>query len=250
MSCQIIKSTIKEGKAVPDSPFLRVSEFFYDTIQGEGVCTGHPATFLRLQNCTLNCTWCDTKEVWRKGNPYTIIELLDRIYVHRLDMKLKKGQHLVITGGSPLMQQKNLITFIKAFIRRFGFKPFIEIENEAVIIPDVELVSLIDCWNNSPKLASSGNNNAYKPKVLKVLSRLPNSWFKFVVTCPEDWEEIQTKYIFTGLISKNQVILMPEGATIAELQKNREKVVEICVENNVRYSTREHVVIWDKKTGV
>jgi organic radical activating enzyme len=57
----------------PNEPFLNVAEFFMDTIQGENF-VGYPAAFLRLQNCTMGCLWCDTQEVWRRGNPYTLAE--------------------------------------------------------------------------------------------------------------------------------------------------------------------------------
>ena len=65
-----------------------------------------------------------------------------------------------------------------------------------------------------------------------------------------DWQEIKRDFLDTGLIQKNQIILMPLGATREELLQNRQRVVDIAVRENVRYSTREHVILWDKKTGV
>ena len=43
---------------------------------------------------------------------------------------------------------------------------------------------------------------------------------------------------------------MPEGATREELKKNREFVVDMAITNNVRYCTREQIVLWDNKIGV
>lgn len=37
----------------------QVNEIF-DSIQGEGVLVGTPATFIRLQGCTVGCHWCDS----------------------------------------------------------------------------------------------------------------------------------------------------------------------------------------------
>lgn len=240
--------------AITHAGFLEVSEFFCDTIQGEGVNMGSPAAFLRLQHCTLNCAWCDTQEVWKEGNPYSFDELfrLMEDSAFALIGKLWSGQHLVITGGSPLKQQMQLINFIEEFIRRYDFKPYIEIENECTIMPAPALIKLVDCWNNSPKLANSGNSNhaRFKPKVLATLSMLMNSWFKFVITNEDDWDEIETDFLKTLLMVRQQIILMPQGETRAELEANREGVLQIAIANNVRYSTREHVVIWDKKTGV
>lgn len=251
---QIITAFPEEKKEIQKdtTDFLRISEFFYDTIQGEGINIGHPAAFLRMQNCTLNCSWCDTKEVWRYGNPYTFDELFNLIDQSNLISKLLTGQHLVFTGGSPMLQQDNLYLFITSFMKRYGFKPYIEVENECTRMPKAPIIGLINCWNNSPKLTSSGNKFElrYKPDIIKLISSLSNAWFKFVVTNDDDWLEIEEGFIGPGLIRKDQIILMPQGAIREELERNRPIVVELAVENGVRYSTREHIIIWDKKTGI
>jgi len=237
-----------------DNGFLEISEFFCDTIQGEGVNMGCPAAFLRFQGCVLDCGFCDTQEVWRFGNPYSFMELYEMMEHPEFDLirKLRVGQHLVITGGSPLKQQFQLLSFIQGFVERYGFVPYIEIENECTIMPSTLLTKYISCWNNSPKLINSGNSNAarFKFHVLQKLAALSNSWFKFVVSKQEDWDEIEVDFIKILLIKKSQIILMPQGATREELERNRETVLNIAIEQGVRYSTREHVVIWDKKTGV
>lgn len=235
-----------------EDSFLEVAEFFCDTIQGEGINIGHPAAFLRLQHCTQSCAFCDTTEVWRFGNPYLHSELYDLMDKHDLPRKLLEGQHLVLTGGSPLRQQQSLINFIDGFVERYGFKPYIEVENECTLMPDDDMIDLVDCWNNSPKLSNSYNSPAsrYHPDILKVLSCLNNSWFKFVVSETADWKEIEESFIEPGIIERGQIILMPMGATRDELQKNREIVINLAIHENVRYCTREHIVVWDKKTGI
>lgn len=253
MSKVLIKGNPTFKKSVPaDSIFINVAEFFCDTIQGEGVNIGIPAAFFRVQGCTQACIWCDTQEVWRFGNPYTIEEIFKIMEDADLIRKFKEGQHFVFTGGSPLLQQKKIIALIEAFIDVYGFKPYIEIENESVLLPNDKMIEFVDCWNNSPKLENSFNARdfRYQPTVLRRLSSLPNSWFKFVVTGDTEWKEIEEDFLKPGLIKKDQVILMPLGATQEELFLNRESVIEIAVRENVRYSTREHIVLWNKKTGV
>lgn len=232
--------------------FLNVSEFYFDTIQGEGVWTGHPAAFLRLQGCTLNCKFCDTTEVWRHGSPFSYTELLDLIEKNGLHEKLQSGQHLVVTGGSPLLQQDHLYDFIYAFYKRFMFKPFIEIENECVLMPKMPLLGVVNCWNNSPKLTNSNVafESRYKAEIVNYMSQLDNSWFKFVITLQDDWNEIDVAFLLPDLIKKNQIILMPEGVTEEEIKPKREMVIEMAIENNVRYCTREHIVVWGRRTGI
>jgi 7-carboxy-7-deazaguanine synthase len=233
-------------------PYLEVAEFFYNTIQGEGIHLGHPAAFLRMQHCTQNCWWCDTKAVWRAGNPYCFDDLFAMIDNTDLVAKLGLGQHLVLTGGSPLKQQEGLTLFLQAFISRYGFKPFIEVENECTLMPSDAFTQLIDVWNNSPKLRHSGNRDSlrYRPDIIRFLASLPNAWFKFVIVDKKDWEEIEASFLKPRLIQRHQIILMPLGSDQVELQNHRELVVEMAIRENVRYCSREHIVLWNRRTGV
>lgn len=252
MSKQLIEAFPKEQKQPATFPYLEVSEFFYDTIQGEGINMGHPAAFLRLQHCILSCTWCDSEEVWREGNPYGIDGLIQMIIGSGLGGKLIDGHHLVLTGGSPLKQQTALVYFVEELTKTLGMLPYIEIENECVIKPFKTLIPLVSCWNNSPKLSNSGNSRfgRYKPDVIGMTASLENSWFKFVVTCDCEWEEIQMDFLDTNLITKEQIILMPQGQTREELKESMLQTVEMAIKYGVRYTSREHITLWDKKTGV
>lgn len=239
-------------KKVEGEDKLIIAEMFADTLQGEGVNAGVPSTFIRLQGCTLQCVWCDTLDVWPHGNEYSFEEVFKMFEEIDLIKKFRNGQHLILTGGSPLKQQKRLYNFLQAFYHKYGFYPYTEIENESVLMPDPNLAGLIVCWNNSPKLANSGMKERarYKPEVIKDLAQRPNSWFKFVVASEDDWDEINGYYLKTDLIDKSQIILMPEGQTQEELMKTRELTADIAIREGVRFSDRTHVVIWNKKTGV
>jgi len=237
-------------KKVEGEDKLAIAEMFADTLQGEGVSSGQVSTFLRLQGCTLSCCFCDTLDVWPLGNEYSFGEILDLFETNKLVDKFQLGQRLILTGGSPLKQETRLIKFLHLFQDRFGFLPIIEVENEAVLMPDAELVAMTHQWNNSPKLANSGmrKNVRVKPDVIRLMSTFHNSWFKFVVSGPEDWEEIVEDYL--PYIRKDQIILMPEGATQQELNERREMIVDMAIKHQVRFSDRLHVTVWNKKTGV
>ena len=255
MALQIIPFSTEEKPmlGVPKGSYcLNVSEFFCDTIQGEGINVGAPAAFLRLKGCVLKCEYCDTAEVFKYGSWYSIKQLLDMIEISGLHKKLLNGQHLVFTGGSPLMQQSGIFNFIMDFYKRFGWTPYMEIENECVLKPDTLLIPWIACWNNSPKLTNSGIDfeKRYKPEVIAMTARFPNSWFKFVVSSEDDWNEIDVGFLMPEFLHKSQIILMPKGDTRAELEYTRPIVVQMAIENNVRYCTREHIILWDKKNGI
>jgi len=72
-----------------------VNEIF-QSIQGEGVLAGTPATFIRLQGCSVGCTWCDTKYTWTKGGKQmTVDEILATCKPIR--------PLVVVTGGEPTL---------------------------------------------------------------------------------------------------------------------------------------------------
>lgn len=249
---------IEYGKKVPVEALasfgeesLAVSEFFFDTIQGEGMSVGQPAAFLRLSGCPVGCKFCDTEAVWKSTNKVKIEWLVDQIVESGLGEKLEKGDEiLVVTGGSPLAQQKHLLDFLKALDERLEKYPYVEVENEAYFEIGDELKDYVHWWNNSPKLANSQVPIQKRFRYDAIKSIPSNSTFKFVVKDESDWQEIEGYYLNSGLIQKHQICLMPMGADQAEYFANREKVVELAVKHGVRYSPREHIAIWNKKTGI
>jgi len=248
----IITAFPKEKRIPSDNNLvLNVAECFSRTVQGEGINTGTPSTFLRLQHCTLSCGFCDTTEVWRQGNPYTISEILDIWEKEGVVEDLQNGHHLVLTGGSPILQEKRLLELLQQFNRKYHFRPYTEIENECTLLPSLVFADYVDCWNNSPKLSNSGMRKEvrYKPSIIQYLSNLRNSWFKFVVSNKEDWNEIQNDFIDKGLIWKKQIILMPEGVTREQLQSKYDFVVNLACRQGVRITDRLHINIWNKTVG-
>ncbi|MDY5824276.1 MAG: 7-carboxy-7-deazaguanine synthase QueE [Candidatus Coprenecus sp.] len=237
-------------------PVLRICELFTDAFQGEGVYTGHPAIFLRLAGCHLNCKWCDTKDIWQSSTTLSVDSLISLFIRESLVDKLSRGFHLVITGGSPLLQQDSLTKFIVG-LRKCAENIFIEMENDAslTITPQNEaLLALVDCWNNSPKLASSGIplERRYNPKAILQLGRAGTEhWFKFVISKEEEWNEIEELFLGPSLIKREKIILMPQGQTIRELTPQvKRKIAELAVGKGVRFSTRLHIDLYDDLKGV
>src|SRR5437870_5400263 len=55
-----------EISATDETRQIRISEVFA-SVQGEGATVGTPSAFIRLQGCSIGCTWCDTKYSWAPG---------------------------------------------------------------------------------------------------------------------------------------------------------------------------------------
>lgn len=257
------EGSLEPKRVVTTENFLNVSELFFDTIQGEGIYAGVPAAFLRLAGCPVNCKWCDSRALWTKAKKFSIRELVEIFKTEGIVERLreKSNYHLIITGGSPMLQQDRVVEFLQQLKEETG-SFFVEIENEASIQikPDNNHRSLVDYvshWNLSPKLSNSGieRKTRYNEDALSQFRLLPRDsvTFKFVVgDDPEkDWNEIYTDFVLPRYATLSQIMLMPKGCSQAELTAEvKERTVELAVREGVRYGGRIHIDIWDKKTGV
>jgi 7-carboxy-7-deazaguanine synthase len=231
--------------------YLFVAEAFY-SIQGEGQTAGTPAVFLRLAGCNLMCDhkWrCDTIEVWQHGEKKPFPEVLGK----ELTLELAKGANLVITGGEPLLQQEQIVSFLYWMANTMSVRPKVEIETNGTVMPNNDMRALISYWNISPKLSNSGepaNKRINEAALLEFyrLSYFRAVCYKFVVADNGDVQEMIND--FDTLVNFEKVWLMPAGATREELLPVRPVVVEICKQLHFNYSERLHIGIWDKKTGV
>lgn len=241
--------------------YLIVSEHFY-SLQGEGATMGKPAVFLRLTGCNLMCGgimgsqvgktatwWCDTEPVWRKGQKYEFTALKELFDEKGYTQKLIDGAHLIITGGEPMLQIQEVISFIGVlyYTARMSKMPILEIETNGLIYH--EHMKVFDFINVSPKLSNSGETFERRidfDSMLKINSD-PNSIFKFVVSSEEDLNEIKLNY---GWIDPKRIWLMPAASTQEELAITLPMAAKMAIENGMNLSTRLQVHIWNQTTGV
>tara|TARA_R110000751_G_scaffold180179_1_gene286604 strand:+ start:1801 stop:2532 length:732 start_codon:yes stop_codon:yes gene_type:complete len=239
---------------------LAISEVFY-SIQGEGKTVGIPSVFVRLGACNLMCggmgtqfdgelhndaEWrCDTVEVWMNAQSMEI----DKILPEDCRQAIRKGAHIILTGGEPMMQQKGLESFMKYVYDNLKHNAFFEVETNGTIMPNEYLLLNINLWNCSPKLLNSGNDRsqAFKSEVIKVLNNV-NAIFKFVINKNKEWEEIKELYL--PIVERQKIYLMPAGENQKLLNENKLRVVEMAKDNYLNFTTRLHIEIWNKKTGV
>ena len=220
----------------------------FHSVQGEGVTAGTPTVFLRLATCNLACTWCDTKYTWdwkryeydREVLAMSSQDIERRILAHGLP-------HLVITGGEPLLQQRELAPLAASLSRR-GF--YCEVETNGTIAPSADMAGAVSQWNVSPKTAGSGNRteSRERPEALLAFRELENAYFKFVVVDNADVDEV-SRLVDRYEISRDRVLLMPEGVTAEAVLERGRWVAEACVERGFRFSTRLHILLWGDERG-
>jgi 7-carboxy-7-deazaguanine synthase len=87
--------------------FLEVHSIFY-TIQGEGPFRGHPAIFIRLAGCNLQCPGCDTEYTAtreRLTEEQIFNKVCELLFEGRKSFRdLERRDLIIITGGEPLRQ--------------------------------------------------------------------------------------------------------------------------------------------------
>jgi organic radical activating enzyme len=220
---------------------------FY-TLQGEGPSMGSPAVFLRLHKCNLQCVWCDTPYTWKKDDDRYWTESKDLTIKESADMlrqtwgaeNLAVQKRAVFTGGEPLLQQSK----IELLADELGPEWKIEIETNGTVMPSDKMLGIAQ-FNCSPKLANSENNMRarVRPDVIRKLAT-GNTTFKFVVTAPEELDEIERDYIQGCGVPIEKVILMPEGTSAEAIHEHALLVSEYAKQKGYRMLGRMQVDIW------
>lgn len=241
-----------------DSDALPINEHFY-SLQGEGKLTGVPSVFIRTSGCNLRCWFCDSFHTsWKpQGSWLTVDEIVEELQSY------ENAQHVVLTGGEPLMHEKSVDLLDR--VSELGYHTTVETNGTIYRDADIDLASI------SPKLESSTPTPERDPAGdgewedrheedridIGVLSQLVdsyNSQLKFVVTGQKDLPEIETLLeriqSYCGIqIESDDVLLMPEGTTRDELDKRRHDVAELAMEHGYRYTPRIHVELWNDEPG-
>lgn len=221
----------------------------FASVQGEGVSTGVPSVFVRLADCNLRCTWCDTRYTWDwtryDRDKETIALTVAEVTEHVLSAAGAGVRNAVLTGGEPLLQQGAVAELARG-LRARGFR--IEVETNGTVAPTEELALLVDQWNVSPKLASSGNTerSRHRPAVLAWFGARPNAFFKFVAVTEDDMAEIAS---LVDALPRERVIVMPEGTDARTLEERSRWLAGACQAHGYRLGTRLHVFLWGSERG-
>jgi organic radical activating enzyme len=218
---------------------MQVAEVFY-SIQGEGVTAGLPAVFVRLQGCTVGCSWCDTKYSWdpAAGSAVDLDALVEEVSAYPC-------RRAVVTGGEPL-ESPSFALLLKAL----GVQGFtIEVETSGTVPPPPSVDRSIQ-WNVSLKLAGSDVDEArrLKPDAIRAfLAR--DAWWKFVVASDADVAEV-LRLAERFALPRARILLQPEAVHREDLLERSRWVVEACKLHGFAFSPRLHVLLWGAKRGV
>lgn len=212
---------------------MKVVEKFI-SINGEGVCAGELAVFVRFQICNLHCTYCDT--MWANVQTCDFEELSPEQIADYI--KSTGVLNVTLTGGEPLLQE-DMPKLLSLLALQKGLR--VEIETNG----SIDLSKF--CYANRPvftmdyKLPASSCENSMCLSNFNLLCE--NDTVKFVCSDITDLKrsaEIIKKY---KLQTKCHVYLSPVFNKI-----NPADMVNFMIENrlnSVRLQLQIHKFIWN-----
>lgn len=223
-------------------PTLLVTDVFC-SLQGEGPKLGTPSIFLRLAMCNLHCSWCDTKYTWKEGELDYREKPLEEVI--QSIQHLREGKiitNLVITGGEPLLQQKNLVRLL-ADERLADMSIEFETNGSQRLLPTMELFKNRLNFNISPKLEDSGN----KPYKVNFYA---NSVLKFVYVSQES-EEFIDRFLDENKkeIGDMPIFIMPEGISAQAFAGKTQDAMNYCMKKGFRFTPRLHIYLFGNQRG-
>jgi 7-carboxy-7-deazaguanine synthase len=280
---------------------IKIAELFY-SVQGEGRYMGVPSVFLRTFGCNFKCqgfgmprgelsveadelgqvahmfnkyeelplveTGCDSYASWHPDFKDLSPMMESNGIVHRimeiLPHRRWEDEHLVITGGEPLlgwqraypellshpsMNRLKEITFETNGTQKLSseFKDYL-VQWQ---MPDLEFAREIT-FSVSAKLPCSGEKweEAIKPEVVCEYEQVGTAYLKFVIATEQDFEDAKRateEYRAAGFTG--HVYLMPVGGVESVYALNNKNVALLAMKNGLRYSDRLQVPLFKNEWG-
>jgi 7-carboxy-7-deazaguanine synthase len=227
---------------------MKVSEIF-NSVQGEGLLTGTPSTFVRASGCNLRCGFCDTPYAsWApEGDDLAAAEIARQI--------LAGGRrHVVLTGGEPMLFAE--LIPLAAALRGAGRHVTIETAGTLYLPVACELMSISPKLSNSAPLAATlaaefvGAGQRWQERheasrhVPAVVHRLLAEYehqMKFVIDTPADCDEVETYLAEFPELDRRRVLLMPQGVEREELSVRAAWLEPLCSERGLTFCPRRQI---------
>lgn len=278
---EIFYSIQGEGKymGVP-SVFLRTFGCNF-TCAGFGMPPGEKSTFPdqfgedfkkfqtkpRYEDLPLTEVGCDSYASWHPAFKHlspvlTIDQIVDKILA-LLPYGKWRDEHLIITGGEPLLGWQKAYPELLLHPKMKGLKA-VTFETNGTQPLGRPLIEFLDdnmwkyddhieiTFSVSPKLSVSGEKReeAIRPEIVCKYDMYGRAYLKFVVATKEDVNDAlfamsdYRKAGFTG-----PVYLMPVGGTVESYQLNNRAVAEAAMKYGLRYSDRLQVPLFKNAWG-
>jgi len=282
---------------------IKIAELFY-SIQGEGRYMGVPSVFLRTFGCNFSCrgfgmprgelstevediaqvvhlyndykqlplvsTGCDSYASWdprfKDLSPLLTTDAIVERIMEILPHGEWRDEHLVITGGEPLLGWQKQYPDLLKHPKMKGLKE-ITFETNGTMKLTTEFKQYlhtwkyhsddIDFWRDvtfsvSAKLPCSGEpwEDAIKPERVFEYEEYGTAYLKFVIATEEDFTDAEraiAEYRNAGFTG--HVYLMPVGGVESVYAMNNRNVALLAMKHGLRYSDRLQVPLFKNEWG-
>jgi organic radical activating enzyme len=226
----------------------------FTSIQGEGPRAGRLCGFLRFGGCNLSCGFdggwvCDSSYTWDSRHYDLKREISPMSAVQVVGLVEHEVNEVVLTGGEPLMHQRNPDWAV--LLRALHAKSkFIAVETNGTIRPDPVTQTFVDHYSISPKLSNTTHKRGQDPGLADWPQhiQLQKSCLKFVVTDPGDVKEAVRLADAAGWPRWN-VWMMPEGTDTAHLQASFGAICTEAIRLRVNCSHRLQILAFGDTRG-
>ncbi|MCL4410775.1 MAG: 7-carboxy-7-deazaguanine synthase QueE [Gammaproteobacteria bacterium] len=213
-----------------------INELF-ETIQGEGVYTGVPAIFIRLQGCPVGCPWCDTQHTWEMNDSDRIAitdvlakqqasanfaEVTSEDILAQIRARGFTAKHVVITGGEPCMYD---LRPLAAVLETAGYR--LQIETSGTF----EVLTSPQTWVTvSPKVDMPGGLDVRADAMLRA------NEVKYPVAMKKHIEQLDQLLLDCPVQPGTVICLQP----ISQRPHATELAMKVCRQRNWRLSVQLH----------
>jgi organic radical activating enzyme len=278
---------------------IKIAELFY-SIQGEGRYMGVPSVFLRTFGCNFKCqgfgmprgelsaeadelgsvahmfnkyeelplvsTGCDSYASWHPDFKDLSPMLESNAIADRIAEIIPHGEwkdeHLVITGGEPLLGWQRAYPDLLEHPKMGGLRE-ITFETNGTQKLTLEFKEYLNKWREehwareitfsvSAKLPCSGEkwDEAILPKVVCEYEDVGTAYLKFVIATEQDFADAERavkEFRVAGF--SGHVYLMPVGGVESVYALNNKNVALLAMKNGLRYSDRLQVPLFKNEWG-
>jgi organic radical activating enzyme len=279
---------------------IKIAELFY-SVQGEGRYMGVPSVFLRTFGCNFTCdgfgmprgektqerhriaeqvinfktydelplvsSGCDSYASWapefKHLSPMLTVDAIVERTMEILPFNEWRDEHLVITGGEPLLGWQRAYPDLLFHPKMTGLKEItFETNGTQKLTPDFK--HQLNVWKGLPKqgreitfsvsakLPCSGEAwaDAILPEVVREYEEVGTAYLKFVIATDDDFADAERavkEYRAAGF--KGHVYLMPIGGVESVYALNNRRVAELAMRNGLRYSDRLQLPLFHNAWG-
>jgi organic radical activating enzyme len=213
-------------------------------------------------------TGCDSYASWmpefKDLSPMLTTDAIAERIMEILPYKRWEDEHLVITGGEPLLGWQRAYPDLLNHLSMAGLKEItFETNGTQRLTPEFKkyllewaqnppFVSREVTFSVSAKLSCSGEerSEAILPNVVCEYQEVGTTYLKFVVATEEDAEEaLETLDIYRAEGFTGHCYLMPVGGVESVYTLNNRHVAELAMKHGLRYSDRLQVPLFKNEWG-